>query len=91
MPERIAKLKEIVKELETELASLDTVDAESQKVLEGALEELHTALQKKDHASLESETLSDQLRAVEEDFHVSHPTIAGLILRTINALGQFGI
>ncbi len=91
MPERIEKLKQIVTELETELASLDTVDAESRQVLEKALEEVNTALRKKDHAMLESESLADQLRAVEEGFHVSHPTISGLVLRTINALGQFGI
>ena len=91
MPERIEKLKAIVKELEAELESLDTVDAQSQQVLEDALDDLRTALGKKDTSSLQSESLVDRLRTAEEDFQVSHPTISGLVLRMINALGQLGI
>ena len=47
MPERLEKLKAIVRELEAELESLDSVDAQSQQLLEGALEDLHSALEKK--------------------------------------------
>ncbi len=93
MPERIEKLKGIITELEAELESLDTVDAQSQAVLEKALSDLRTALGKTDSSALtsESESLIEQLRATEENFQVSHPTLSGLVMRMINALGQLGI
>jgi hypothetical protein len=91
MPERIEKLKAIVQELEAELESLDSVDAQSQQVLEGALDDLRTALGKQDSESLESDSMVERLRAAEAEFQMSHPTVAGLVLRMINALGQLGI
>ena len=91
MPERIEKLHGIIKELEAELESLDTVDAQSQQVLEKAIEDLRTALGKTDPASLESESLIAQLRSAEADFELSHPTVSGLVMRMINALAQLGI
>ena len=91
MPERIEKLKGIVKELETELDSLESVDAQSRNLLEEALEDLRAALSKTDPASLESESLVERLQTAEQEFQVSHPTISGLVLRMINALGQLGI
>ena len=91
MPERIEKLRGIVKELETELDSLESVDAQSRNLLEEALEDLRAALSKTDPASLESESLVERLQTAEREFQVSHPTISGLVLRMINALGQLGI
>jgi hypothetical protein len=91
MPERIEKLQEIVRELEAELENLDSVGPQSREVLEGALDELRTALGKQDTASLESDSLADRFREAETDFQVSHPTLAGIVLRVINALGQLGI
>ena len=91
MPERIEKLKAIVNELEAELESLETVDAQAQHVLEEALDELRQALGKKDADAIESESLVDRLSTAEAEFQVSHPTISGLVLRMINALGQLGI
>jgi hypothetical protein len=91
MPEHIERLKAIVKELEAELESLDVLDADSQQVLEAALDELRTALGKRESIALASDSLAERLRAAEERFQVSHPTIAGLVLRMIDALGQLGI
>jgi hypothetical protein len=91
MPERIEKLKGIVKELEAELEVLDSVDGPSRTVLEEALEDLRVALGKTDSASLQSESLVERLQTAEQEFQVSHPTISGLVLRTISALGQLGI
>lgn len=91
MPERIEKLREIVKELEAELDSLDPLDAESRQVLEEALSELRTALGQKDTSSLHSESLLQRLRDAEEHFQVSHPNISGLVLRMIDGLAQLGI
>ncbi len=91
MPERIEKLREIVTELETELQSLDSVDTQSRTILEEAIEELRTALGKTDSSSFTTESLMERLHIAEGDFQVSHPTISGLVLRMINALGQLGI
>ena len=91
MPERIEKLRGIVQELEAELESLESVDAQARSVLEEALEDLRVALSKTDPASLESESLVERLQTAEQEFQVSHPTISGLVLRMINALGQLGI
>ena len=91
MPERIEKLKLIVKELEAELESLDSVDPESQRVLEDALKDLHDAIGKKSPDLIASDSMMERLRAAEGDFQVSHPTLSGLVLRMINALGQLGI
>ncbi len=92
MPERIEKLKAIVKELEAELESLDTVDAQAQEILEAALEDLREALGKTDTAAIDSaDSLIERFRSAEDGFQVSHPTLSGLVLRMINALGQLGI
>ncbi len=92
MPERIEKLKAIVKELEAELESLDTVDAQSQQILEDALQDLHEALGKTNTVPLDSaDSLIERFRSAEGNFQVTHPTLSGLVMRMINALGQLGI
>ncbi len=92
MPQRIEKLRAIVKELEAELAALDTVDAQAHEILEAALEDLREALGKTDAAAIDSaDSLIERLRTAEGSFQVSHPTLSGLVLRMINALGQLGI
>ena len=92
MPQRIEKLKAIVKELEAELESLDAVDAQAQAILEGALDDLREALGKTDNATIDSaDSLIERFRSAEGSFQVSHPTLSGLVLRMINALGQLGI
>ncbi len=92
MSERVDKLKSLVKELEAELATLDTADAESQQALTETLRELRTALNSRvDTESLSSESVVERLRDAEGNFQVSHPTISGLVVRMIDALGQLGI
>jgi galactokinase len=91
MSERIEKLKSIVRELESELAALDSVDPESQRVLEEAVADLTAALGKTDSDAFSAESLVDSFRAVEESFAVSHPTLSGIVARVIHGLGQLGI
>jgi hypothetical protein len=92
MSERVDKLRSLVKELEAELATLETVDAESQQALTETLRELRTALSSRVGAeALASESVVERLRDAEENFQVSHPTISGLVVRMIDALGQLGI
>jgi hypothetical protein len=91
MPERVEKLKSLVKELEAALETLDTADAQSQQSLADVLRDLHAALDKVDSEPIASETLAARFRTAEENFQVSHPTVSGVLLRMIDALGQLGI
>lgn len=91
MPQRIAKLQATIDELQAELASLETVDDETRAVLEEAVEEIHAALGKEAHADLEESSLITRLREAAEQFEASHPTLFGIVSRTIDALGQMGI
>jgi hypothetical protein len=91
MPDRVEKLKSIVKELEAELATLAASDAESQEALADALRDLRAALHKAGTEPLASDSLIERFRAAEQDFQVSHPTVSGLVVRMIDALGQLGI
>lgn len=92
MTERMERLKSLVRELETELAAIDTSDAESRQALGETLRELRQALQSRSaEEALSSDSFVERLRGAEEDFQLSHPTISGLVVRMIDALGQLGI
>lgn len=91
MPQRIAKLQATLKELQAELASLETVDEATRAVLEDAVDEIETALGKDPHAELRETSLIAKLRDSAEQFEASHPTLFGIVSRTIDALGQMGI
>jgi polyhydroxyalkanoate synthesis regulator phasin len=90
MPERINKLRATVTELEAELAGLSEVDDETRAVLEEAVREIQDALHEQPE-TLEHQTLSDRLRDAAKDFEASHPTLYGVVTRTIDALAQMGI
>ena len=90
MPERINKLRLMVTELEAELAELSEFDEETRAVLEEAVQEIQEALHKQPE-EIEHQTLSDRLREATEGFEASHPTLFGIVSRTIDALGQMGI
>ena len=91
MPKRIAKLQAAIEELQAELASLGTVDEETRSVLEDTIGEIQTALQEEQHAELSESSMITTLRESAEKFEASHPTLFGVISRTIDALGQMGI
>ena len=90
MPHRIEKLRSTVNELESELASIETVDTATRAVLEEAIQELQQALGDSPE-TLEHHTVAERLREAAADFESSHPTLFGLISRTVDALGQMGI
>jgi hypothetical protein len=92
MAERLDKLRETVRELEEELASLDTIDPETRTVLESALAEISDALGRRDPASLaRHDSLATRLQEAAEGFESSHPNLFGIVGRTVDALGQMGI
>ena len=111
MPERTERLRATLAELETELRELPAVDIETRAVLEAALAEISTVLNRTSE-SVVAEPIGAQSTAVREpsfsksqpaphddggwretvaDFEVSHPHVAGLLRRVINALAQIGI
>ena len=91
MAEPVEKLKSLVKELETALEASDTSDAASRQSLAEILGDLRTALDRIGLEPIASDSLTARFRAAEAEFQVSHPTISGLVLRMIDALGQLGI
>lgn len=91
MPERLAKLREMLQELEEELQSPDPMDAETRQLLEEAVSEIQAVLQQNDPSQLEPHSLGERLRESIQDFEVSHPTIAGVVSRIVDVLGQMGI
>ena len=101
MPDRIERLRTTLAELEAELRELPAVDTETRAVLEEAVAEITTVLQRTASASPKSQMLDEDLdddtpvesrwREAVADFEVSHPQIAGLLQRVINTLAQIGI
>jgi hypothetical protein len=91
MTEHIQRLRTTVKELEDELHELDSIDDEARDVLRAAMEEIQVALQAASSTPLETHSVSERLNGVARDFESSHPTLAGIINRLIDGLGQMGI
>jgi chromosome segregation ATPase len=90
MPERIEKLRSTVTELEAELASLTELDDSTRALLEEAVSELQATLSKQP-AEIEHQSLTERLRESAKAFESSHPTLFGIVSRTIDALAQMGI
>jgi chromosome segregation ATPase len=90
MPERTEKLRQTLVELENELHDLDTLDDEARKMLQEVSREINTLLERAEphpHASSVQNRLNESI----ESFEVAHPTLAGVVRRLIDGLGQMGI
>ncbi|MDA1054338.1 MAG: DUF4404 family protein [Planctomycetota bacterium] len=90
MPERIEKLRAMVTELEAELAALTELDDATRALLEETVSELQATLSKQP-AEIEHQSLTERLTESAEAFESSHPTLFGIVKRTIDALAQMGI
>ena len=90
MSERIEKLKSTLQELETELASIDSLDEDTRAALESAMGEISQTLRKR-NVEQQHETLAARLQDAAGEFETSHPTLFGIVTRAIDALGQMGI
>lgn len=93
MAHRIEKLRETLRELETELAQIDTLDPQSRALLESAAAEIHEALAKSEaeNEALEPQSFTDRLMAATQSFEDSHPTLSRVVGNVVNALAQLGI
>ena len=93
MSEHSEKLKATIAELELELQSVDELDADTRAMLRAAVEEIEAALQVEETSADASEphTLAERLNDAAIEFDTSHPTVAGLLRRIVDALAQIGI
>jgi hypothetical protein len=91
MPQSVEKLRATLHELERELAQVDSLDAESRRLLEAAAAEIHEALTKMPQQQIQPQTWTGRLSAAMEDFEDSHPTLSRLVGNVVNALAQLGI
>jgi hypothetical protein len=91
MTEQIEKLKSTVAELEDELRSIDSVDAETRAVLEQAVLDILAALNKAAPGERAPQSLVDRLQSAAQEFEESHPTVSGIVSRLVDGLGQMGI
>lgn len=91
MPERLERLRTTIHELEAELSDLSTLDPESRQLLMEVSSEIQAALKKGDPASFSPKTLTERLDNATQSFEASHPTLAGVVHRVVDALGQWGI
>jgi hypothetical protein len=92
MPERSEKLKATIAELERELHAAGEVDAETRAMLLETVEEIQSALHVNTAAAAsEPHTLTERLNHVALGFDASHPTMASLVRRVVDALAQLGI
>lgn len=87
MPKK--KLRETLEELRRELEDSETLDQPSRRLLEGAMEDILERLG--GDRPPEPHSLGDDLREAVRGFELSHPTLAGVIGRTIDLLAQSGI
>lgn len=91
MPERLERLRALVRELEAELERLDEIDPETRDVLREAASEIDDALSEQSPEQLRPRTLTERLTEAVESIEASHPTLAAVVNRMADALGQLGI
>lgn len=86
------KLRATLAELEAELRDVRQLDPETKAMLERALAEMQATL-RGDQATepTEPHTLTEHLERSATEFEGSHPAIAQLMHRVIDALAQLGI
>ena len=92
MAEHVNRLRETVTELERELDGLESLDDETRVVLQEAVSELQAKLASDENVlDYKADTVIERLEQAESDFQASHPTLSGVVMRLVDALGQLGI
>jgi hypothetical protein len=91
MDENSQRLRATITELERELRSGHPVDEETRAMLLEAVDEIQAALHAKSSGESEPHTLNERLTEAAAGFDASHPTLAGLVRRVVDALSQLGI
>ena len=86
------RLRETIHELEAELERIESLDPETQAMLRRAVDDLQETLRRKTGGEApDTSGVLGQLEELEREFQVQHPTLAGVVLRAVEALRQLGI
>ncbi|PQO47263.1 DUF4404 family protein [Blastopirellula marina] len=80
-----------LQELQAELREVEEIDGETRKLLEGAMEEIHDALNHDNSEALTHPSLVDNLNKATQDFETSHPGLTRIIGNMVDILGNAGI
>ncbi|MEZ6106544.1 MAG: DUF4404 family protein [Pirellulaceae bacterium] len=91
MAERLERLKQLLTELEAELAKSPVLDAATQANLQKLRGEIDEAIAQAQPEALGESGLAKQLQSQMEAFEAAHPSLTNLISQVTNALGQLGI
>lgn len=90
MSDRLDKLRSTLRQLETELAALGTLDDATREQLAAACEEMASSLRRGQPTSTSLEA-EDSVQGRLADFEASHPQLAGVVTRLLDGLAQLGI
>lgn len=92
MDEHAARLRATIAELEQELRNVSEVDPDTRAMLQEAVEEIQGTLRTSNSAvTTEPHSLNERLNIAAAEFDTSHPGLAGLLRRVVDALSQLGI
>lgn len=95
MTEHVERLRATIRELEAELRDIDTVDAETRRLLEEALQDIDTKIRERSNLppaeSLDDDLLSRRVSGAAERFESTHPTLFGVLTRLAEGLARMGI
>ena len=91
MPDRAEKLRLTLAELEAELRDIDSLDDDTRSLLSEAAKEISGVLVRGTQQTTAHHTLSARLIGSVETFETAHPTLAGIVQRLVDGLGQMGI
>jgi hypothetical protein len=90
MPEHREKLRTTLLELESELREVDSLDTDARALLAEVAREIEVLLERTEPHPAPA-PLQDRLLDSLEQFEVAHPTLAGIVRRLVDGLGQLGI
>ncbi|MAF84153.1 MAG: DUF4404 family protein [Gammaproteobacteria bacterium] len=84
-------LKNIIENLHRELASADSIDAESRALLQALAQDVEKLAGDTASVEIEHETTAGQLKNAALRFESEHPKLAMALGEVIDALGRLGI
>jgi hypothetical protein len=91
MTDDLERLRSTLSELKKELDSLGPINDETRQSLEEVVQDIHSSLHASAGTDIEQQSLIERLKEAAQGFEGSHPTLAGIIARMIDGLGQIGI
>ena len=87
----IDKLRATISELERELRGIKSLDNESRRMLEQAVQDIRDTLQEREQPAADRQSLVERLQEAVERFESTHPSLTAVLGRLIDGLAQMGI